>query len=141
MQCIISQFLLLECWYGLCCLIQGSDRWSSPCASIKRHSLNMYGMGEYRCIILNMDNRWRWVVSFIPGKQPLHTYWIGCWIEPGACLDSLEQKNNFPVMEISLWFLGHAVHSLIGILTKLMENYNHPFYLQSCKVENYICLT
>jgi hypothetical protein len=62
---------------------------------------------EYPCI-LNLRNRWRWVVSFIPWslffphEKSLQYHWIGGWVGPSA-------SQPLPVIKPS--FLSHSAYS------------------------------
>jgi hypothetical protein len=57
---------------------------------------DLCGSGGIAPIILDLDTRWRWLVSFSSqplysmGKRPLYP-WIGAWVGPRTVLD--EDKN------------------------------------------------
>jgi hypothetical protein len=85
-------------------------RYRCPWCLTKHHAVQMYGgRGEGRsgCIaphILNLDIRWRWVVSFrlrslYPrGKNP-GIHWIGGWVCFRADLDVVEKRKILPCRE------------------------------------------
>jgi hypothetical protein len=46
---------------------------------------------------LNLDTRWRWMVSNITCHFTPTTNWIGGWLGPKASLNAMIKKNNiFP---------------------------------------------
>jgi hypothetical protein len=60
--------------------------------------MKTYGGWRYSSTILELDTRWRWVVSFTPrllysrGKVPC-SHCIGGWVGPKACLDVVEKTK------------------------------------------------
>jgi hypothetical protein len=74
--------------------------------------------------ILNLDSRWRCVVSFTlrplyPGERDPGTHCIGCWVGPRVGLDVVAKiKNPCPCPESNS---GHLACSLFTILTELPQ--------------------
>jgi hypothetical protein len=66
-----------------------------------------WGSGGIAPRILDLGNRWRWVVSFTPrplylqGKSP-GTRWLGDWVGPRAVLDAVvKRKIPSPHLEMN----------------------------------------
>jgi hypothetical protein len=66
------------------------------------------GQRRYSSIILELDTRWRWRVSFKPwqlyswGKSP-GTQWTGGWVGPTSDLDAMEYRNKSRALAIEPW--------------------------------------
>jgi hypothetical protein len=61
---------------------------------IKHHGMRMYG----RSAILNLNTKWRWVVSFIPGnftarERARCIHWIGDWVVPEPVWHTAGSRN------------------------------------------------
>jgi hypothetical protein len=70
----------------------------SPCLT-KQHALKTYwGSGDKTACIIDVDTRWRWVVSFAPWslypreKAP-GTSWTGGWVGPRAGPDAVVRRK------------------------------------------------
>jgi hypothetical protein len=49
---------------------------------------------RYSSIFLDLDTRWKWVVSFSPhGERAPCTHWVGGWLGPRVGLDAVEKGN------------------------------------------------
>jgi hypothetical protein len=78
----------------------------------EHHAMKAYwGSGGIAPRILELDTRWRWVVSFTPRplyprKRAPDTYWIGSWVGPRAGLDAVV-KRKVP----SPWTPDHPARS------------------------------
>jgi hypothetical protein len=78
----------------------------------KHHAMNTYGGdGGIHLRILNVGNRWRYVVSSRSGrftsKVRAHgTHWIGGWMCPRAGLDAVtKRKKNTIIDTAGKWTL------------------------------------
>jgi hypothetical protein len=77
---------------------KGKDkRWT--CASIKHHAIEVYwGMEVQLHTFVDLGTRWRWVVSFTPGRFTTRertpgTHWTGGWVGPRIVLDAVVKRK------------------------------------------------
>jgi hypothetical protein len=72
------------------------------------------GSGGIAPLILDLGTRWKWVVSFTPGRfapreRAPGTHWIGGWVGPRAGLDAVvKRKFQAPA---GTWTPDHSARS------------------------------
>jgi hypothetical protein len=65
----------------------------------KHHAMKTYyRSGGIAPRILDLGSRWRWVVSFTPGRftpreRAPGTHWIGAWVGPRTVLDAVVKRK------------------------------------------------
>jgi hypothetical protein len=60
----------------------------------KHEAMKTYwGSGGIATLILDLDTRWRWEVSFTARQRAPGTHWIGHWVGPRAVLDAVVKRK------------------------------------------------
>jgi hypothetical protein len=126
-------------WRPRCVL---SRRWNPPSDSrnmrlteLTVSTTHVKGKGNRRCfsashegiapLILSLDTRWRWVISFmprphhLPGETASGILWTGVWVGLRARLEVLKYRKFSSVSGLGPRYLGCPPRSLIAILCYL----------------------
>jgi hypothetical protein len=97
-----------------CSDVVGSQRFGGPrCMvpvlfNLAPHHEGLLGEWKYTPRILHLGTRWRWVVSFTPGRftpreRAAGTHWIGSWVGPRTGLDTvMKRKIHIPCRDSNL---------------------------------------
>jgi hypothetical protein len=79
------------------------------------------GLWRYRTIILKLDTRWRWVISFTPRtfnllrKSPQYPLYWRLVVSPSRSGCCHKEKNSLPLSGIELQILDHRARRLVTL--------------------------
>jgi hypothetical protein len=94
-----------------------------------------WGTGGVTLHTVNLNTRWRWVISFIP--QPLYPWGKSPWYALDSRLGGSQSQSGHGEEKKSLphpcWEMnpGHPAHNLVIMLTAMPVLKTHTQYLKS----------